>query len=139
MSRVQEHAQRHRLVFGQRVSLTTSCARPPQGRARSSPTRPRAAPTRPRRPARPQPTNSPQIKIDAVKELGGTVELVGESFYEAQVQAQVGSRRLWPESWLFIQSVHRSSSGSCGLHGRLRQEASHALAGTAGLPASASC
>ena len=36
-----------------------------------------------------QPTNSPQIKIDAVKELGGTVELVGESFYEAQVHAQV--------------------------------------------------
>ncbi|KAL4440476.1 hypothetical protein ABPG75_003477 [Micractinium tetrahymenae] len=34
------------------------------------------------------PTNSPQIKIDAVRELGGTVELVGESFFEAQVHAQ---------------------------------------------------
>lgn len=28
------------------------------------------------------PTNSPEIKINAVKELGGIVELVGESFYE---------------------------------------------------------
>lgn len=36
------------------------------------------------------PTNSPEIKINAVRELGGTVELVGESFYEAQIQAQVG-------------------------------------------------
>ncbi len=36
------------------------------------------------------PTNSPEIKINAVKELGGIVELVGESFYEAQIQAQVG-------------------------------------------------
>lgn len=33
------------------------------------------------------PTNSPEIKINAVKELGGTVELVGESFYEAQEHA----------------------------------------------------
>lgn len=35
------------------------------------------------------PTNSPEIKIAAVRELGGTVELVGESFYEAQQAAQV--------------------------------------------------
>lgn len=35
------------------------------------------------------PTNSPEIKINAVRELGGTVELVGESFFEAQVQAMV--------------------------------------------------
>lgn len=35
------------------------------------------------------PTNSPEIKINAVKELGGTVELVGESFFEAQIQAKV--------------------------------------------------
>lgn len=28
------------------------------------------------------PTNSPEIKVNAVKELGGIVELVGESFYE---------------------------------------------------------
>ncbi|KAI8466923.1 MAG: tryptophan synthase beta subunit-like PLP-dependent enzyme [Monoraphidium minutum] len=34
------------------------------------------------------PTNSPEIKIAAVRELGGTVQLVGESFYEAQVIAQ---------------------------------------------------
>lgn len=34
------------------------------------------------------PTNSPSIKVAAVRELGGTVELVGESFFEAQVQAQ---------------------------------------------------
>ena len=35
------------------------------------------------------PTNSPEIKINAVRELGGTVQLVGESFYEAQAIAQV--------------------------------------------------
>jgi threonine dehydratase len=35
------------------------------------------------------PTNSPEIKIAAVRELGATVELVGESFYEAQQAAQV--------------------------------------------------
>jgi threonine dehydratase len=33
------------------------------------------------------PTNSPEIKINAVKKLGGTVELSGESFYEAQLHA----------------------------------------------------
>ena len=32
---------------------------------------------------------SPEIKIKAVKELGATVQLVGDSFYEAQVIAQV--------------------------------------------------
>ena len=31
------------------------------------------------------PTNSPEIKINAVKELGGIVELVGESFYEVRL------------------------------------------------------
>jgi threonine dehydratase len=41
------------------------------------------------------PTNSPDIKINAVRELGGTVELIGESFYEAQVQAQARGRRCW--------------------------------------------
>jgi threonine dehydratase len=35
------------------------------------------------------PTNSPEIKVNAVRELGGTVQLVGESFYEAQAIAQV--------------------------------------------------
>lgn len=34
------------------------------------------------------PTNTPQIKIDAVNELGGIVQLVGESFFEAQEVAQ---------------------------------------------------
>ncbi|PRW39107.1 threonine deaminase isoform A [Chlorella sorokiniana] len=34
------------------------------------------------------PTNSPEIKVNAVKELGGIVKLVGESFYEAQFEAQ---------------------------------------------------
>ena len=35
---------------------------------------------------------SAEIKINAVKELGGTVELVGESFLEAQQVAQVGTQ-----------------------------------------------
>lgn len=41
------------------------------------------------------PTNAPVIKIDAVRELGGTVELVGESFFEAQQQAQVWVGAAW--------------------------------------------
>jgi hypothetical protein len=35
------------------------------------------------------PKTSPEIKVQAVQELGGEVELVGESFYEAQIHAQV--------------------------------------------------
>ncbi|KAI7838609.1 hypothetical protein COHA_007616 [Chlorella ohadii] len=47
------------------------------------------------------PTNSPEIKINAVKELGGIVELVGESFYEAQIQAQ---KRAEEEGYTFVSA-----------------------------------
>ncbi|PSC71990.1 threonine deaminase [Micractinium conductrix] len=47
------------------------------------------------------PFNSPEIKIAAVKELGGTVELVGESFYEAQIHAQ---KRAADEGLTFISA-----------------------------------
>ncbi|KAI3431360.1 hypothetical protein D9Q98_004417 [Chlorella vulgaris] len=47
------------------------------------------------------PTNAPVIKIDAVRELGGTVELVGESFFEAQQQAQA---RALTEGLTFISA-----------------------------------
>jgi hypothetical protein len=33
------------------------------------------------------PTNTPKIKVDAVQALGGTVELVGESYNETQTYA----------------------------------------------------
>ena len=35
------------------------------------------------------PTSTPGIKIDAVRQLGGTVELVGETYSETQTYAQV--------------------------------------------------
>ncbi len=35
------------------------------------------------------PTSTPGIKIDAVRRLGGTVELVGETYSETQTYAQV--------------------------------------------------
>lgn len=34
------------------------------------------------------PTTTPDIKVKAVRALGGTVELVGESYQEAQAHAQ---------------------------------------------------
>lgn len=36
------------------------------------------------------PTTTPDIKVNAVKRLGGQVELVGESYQETQAYAQVG-------------------------------------------------
>ena len=36
------------------------------------------------------PTTTPDIKVDAVRRLGGAVELVGESYQETQAYAQVG-------------------------------------------------
>ncbi len=35
------------------------------------------------------PINTPEIKISAVKRLGGTVELVGETYSDTQAHAQV--------------------------------------------------
>ena len=35
------------------------------------------------------PTSTPGIKIDAVRRLGGSVELVGETYSETQTYAQV--------------------------------------------------
>lgn len=35
------------------------------------------------------PTTTPDIKVDAVRRLGGAVELVGESYQETQAYAQV--------------------------------------------------
>ena len=35
------------------------------------------------------PETTPEIKVKAVKRLGGTVELVGESYTETQAYAQV--------------------------------------------------
>ena len=40
------------------------------------------------------PENSPEIKVNAVRRLGGEVELVGESFYEAMQHALVSGRPL---------------------------------------------
>lgn len=37
------------------------------------------------------PTNSPEIKVAAVRKLGGEVQLVGESFYEAMMHALVST------------------------------------------------
>lgn len=37
------------------------------------------------------PTSTPGIKIDAVRRLGGIVELVGETYSETQTYAQVCS------------------------------------------------
>lgn len=39
------------------------------------------------------PTNTPEIKVAAVRALGGTVELVGESYQETQAYAQEKSRK----------------------------------------------
>lgn len=36
------------------------------------------------------PVNTPDIKVNNVRRLGGLVELVGESYQEAQTYAQVG-------------------------------------------------
>lgn len=36
------------------------------------------------------PVNTPEIKVNNVRRLGGQVELVGESYQEAQTYAQVG-------------------------------------------------
>lgn len=36
------------------------------------------------------PVNTPDIKVNNVRRLGGLVELVGESYQEAQAYAQVG-------------------------------------------------
>ncbi|EFN54022.1 hypothetical protein CHLNCDRAFT_25383 [Chlorella variabilis] len=47
------------------------------------------------------PTNSPEIKIAAVRELGATIELVGESFFEAQVEAQARAAK---EGRIFINA-----------------------------------
>ncbi len=35
------------------------------------------------------PVTTPEIKINAVRKMGGTVELVGESYSETQLHAQV--------------------------------------------------
>ena len=39
------------------------------------------------------PESTPDIKVSAVRALGGTVELVGESYNETQAHAQVGGQR----------------------------------------------
>lgn len=39
------------------------------------------------------PTTTPDIKVKAVRALGGTVELVGESYQEAQAHAQARPAR----------------------------------------------
>lgn len=39
------------------------------------------------------PVNTPEIKVNNVKRLGGQVELVGESYQETQSYAQVGTGR----------------------------------------------
>lgn len=41
------------------------------------------------------PTSTPDIKVKAVAALGGTVELVGESYQEAQAHAQVWYSWRW--------------------------------------------
>lgn len=41
------------------------------------------------------PETTPEIKVKAVKRLGGTVELVGESYTETQAYAQVWTHHLW--------------------------------------------
>ena len=38
------------------------------------------------------PTTTPDIKVKAVRRLGGTVELVGDSYTETQTHAQVPGR-----------------------------------------------
>ena len=35
------------------------------------------------------PVTTPEIKVNAVRKMGGTVELVGESYSETQLHAQV--------------------------------------------------
>lgn len=37
------------------------------------------------------PVNTPEIKVNNVRRLGGVVELVGDSYQEAQAYAQVSS------------------------------------------------
>lgn len=45
------------------------------------------------------PTNSPEIKINAVKELGGIVELVGESFYEVRLRLEMAGCGMMQRSY----------------------------------------
>jgi len=46
------------------------------------------------------PTTTPDIKVKAVRALGGNVELVGESYQEAQAYAQVRLGRGVGQGWV---------------------------------------
>jgi threonine dehydratase len=41
------------------------------------------------------PINTPDIKVANVRRLGGLVELIGESYQEAQAYAQVGGCHIY--------------------------------------------
>jgi len=73
------------------------------------------------------PVNTPGIKVESVRKLGGTVELVGESYQETQV-GSVGRRwatrrrrcGVWDagaEWWARVARRHRRGKGAGGTVG----------------------
>ena len=67
------------------------------------------------------PVTTPDIKVDAVRRLGGTVELVGETYSETQTYAQVRILHQ-PGYWLQLVLVLPRFSAQCP-SGKTRQQA----------------
>jgi threonine dehydratase len=65
------------------------------------------------------PINTPDIKVANVRRLGGLVELVGESYQEAQAYAQVGGST-WASSFASLSPYHHwVCSDCCSIHFRV--------------------
>ncbi len=55
------------------------------------------------------PLTTPDIKVDAVRRLGGEVELIGESYSETQAHAQVS----FLPAWYSLHSSSKINKNSC--------------------------
>ena len=60
------------------------------------------------------PTTTPDIKVKAVRALGGAVDLCGESYQEAQAHAQVGGLAGVAPGWRLAPAL---AAGGCGAEG----------------------
>ena len=61
------------------------------------------------------PVTTPEIKIEAVKRLGGQVKLVGETYSETQAFAQVWLCHIHLVMLLFSKLLRTSLPGETGL------------------------
>jgi hypothetical protein len=58
------------------------------------------------------PVTTPDIKVDAVRRLGGTVELVGETYSETQTHAQV---RILHQPGYWLQAGPQTAQVFCSM------------------------